>query len=70
MVVIVFLVIVIGGGLTLEGAPKEELTRESAVYLLVVLLSAIALYRISKAKGPAPKWRMGKRADDNPDEDW
>ncbi len=70
LTIIAFVAIVVGGGFTLQDVPDGEFTKEVGIYLIVVLVSAIALVRIGFAKGPKPRWRWGKKPDDNPDEDW
>jgi hypothetical protein len=41
-----------------------------AYALPVIVLETITLLVVCVAKGPAPRWRMGKRPTDNPEEDW
>jgi hypothetical protein len=65
-----WLVVVLGGAFTLDDTPKNEFTHELGIYLLVVLIATVGMVIISLAKGPTPRWRMGKRPDDNPDEDF
>lgn len=45
--------------------------RLSPAYLLpVIVVETACLLLVCFAKGPTPRWRMGKRPTDNPDEDW
>jgi len=39
-------------------------------YLAGVLLATGALVALVMAKGPAPRWRWGKKSDDDPAEDF
>ncbi len=68
---VVFVIVLIGSGVVILGdAPQDEFTSETAIYMLVVAASVVMLIVTSLIKGPVPKWRMGKRADDDPDEDF
>ena len=66
----VFLVIITGGTVVLEGAPRHSLSAQLGVYLLIVLIATISLIALAYFKGPKPKWRWGKRGHDNQDEDF
>jgi hypothetical protein len=42
---------------------------ETGFYLLFVAIATIGLIQIALRKGPPPRWRWGKKPDDNPNED-
>ena len=69
-VVVIYLVVVAAGALVIKDTPDGEFTKEVGFYLLTVAIATSALVRISISKGPKPKWRWGKKPDDNPEEDF
>ena len=70
-VLLVFGAVLIGGGeVLLKNAPRHVYSDAAGAYLALVLISTAVLVVIAYKKGPAPKWRWGKRDDDNPDEDY
>jgi len=48
---------------------KPDIT-DIILLLLVTLSGVLLLIGIAYAKGPQPRWRMGKKPTDNPDEDF
>ena len=68
--VFVWLIIVLGSSFILSGSAKNEMSPEGWVYLSIVFLSTIPLILLSYKTGPKPRWRWGKKDDDNPDEDF
>lgn len=69
-VIVVWVLIVIGGTTAITDVPEADQSQESAFFLTFMVIATIALFRISYAKGPKPRWRWGKQADDDPDEDF
>ena len=67
---LVFLVVVVGGGFMIADTPKGQFTAGIAAYIIAVLLASAGLAIISIIKGPPPKWRWGSKPDDNPHEDY
>lgn len=68
----VFLLLVLGAAFYLEDSLQnadQEMFKVVTFYSLI-FLAIIALLAISYLKGPRPKWRWGKREDDNPEEDF
>lgn len=59
------LVITLAATAFLDGTPGE-----SAFFILIFILATAGLFQISFRKGPWPRWRWGKKPDDNPDEDF
>ena len=70
LVIVDFIILAIGGAILLmPGGAQQTSSSEIlrfAGYLTV--LTGIVLY-ISLARGPKPRWRWGKKPDDNPSED-
>lgn len=50
-------------------SPQDPTTGQMAVFFGVLVLDIAALVWIAMTKGPTPRWRWGKRSDDNPHED-
>lgn len=69
LAVLAFVAIALGGALMIADTPEGEFTMEVGVYILAVLLSAVTLVRLGYTKGPAPRWRWGKKPGDDPDKD-
>lgn len=68
-VVAVFLLFVLLGAFSIMDTPDGEFTFEVGLYLMFVAVMATLLVVISYKKGPSPKWRWGKKPDDDPDKD-
>lgn len=66
----IWLLLVIGGATAILDVPEAQQARESAFFLLFIVVATAGLIRISYAKGPKPRWRWGKKPDDNPEEDF
>lgn len=67
----VFLLFVLVVSAFLAPTKGEDPTSLRLVMWLLFLLSALfILIGICYAKGPVPRWRWGKKPDDNPDEDF
>ena len=65
-----YIIIVIGAATYLLPQKPETPSQLALVTFGLVMLSATFLLAgISYAKGPAPRWRWGATASDNPDED-
>lgn len=69
-VIITFLTLVIAGSVIFDKAPRDKISPELALYIAYVLILVAILAWISIKKGPAPRWRWGKRQDDDPVEDY
>lgn len=65
---LIFLAIIIGNAavITVHKPSDEPLWQ----YSIIFITSIFALIVIATVKGPTPKWRWGKRDDDNEDEDF
>ena len=61
-----YLVVVVAGAWTIRDVPQGQFTREIGAYLLVVTVATAGLLRVAYRHGPRPKWRWGKRDDDDP----
>lgn len=70
LAIIVYILIVLGGAITLKDVPDNTFTKEVGFYLTFVAIATAALVRLSYKYGPKPKWRWGKKADDDPRQDW
>lgn len=64
-----FMAVVIGGAMFLPETKPTEISRDVLVFLAYIAIAATILFYISYNKGPEPKWRWGKKPDDNPEED-
>ena len=62
----IWLVFVLGATLIIDESSPSTVW----VFLSLVFLSLIPLIIISHKTGPKPKWRWGKKQDDDPDLDW
>ncbi|HEY0889935.1 MAG TPA: hypothetical protein VGE38_10020 [Nocardioides sp.] len=60
-VIIGFVVLVVGGALTLGEADDGV-----AGFLVYVAVLVVALFAISRVKGPSPRWRWGRTDADDP----
>lgn len=69
-VILLFLILVLAGLLPLTHVPQHRLAGRPIGYIIYILVLTAILYYICREKGPAPKWRWGKRAGDNPNEDF
>ena len=68
--VLVFLVFIACTSVILLPSADKPFSSLQLVIFLMFLVSAIfIMVGISYAKGPMPRWRWGKKPDDNPDED-
>ena len=70
LVVGVYLVVVVAGGLAFLDAPESAQPKEIGFYLLFVAIATVGLVRITLRKGPRPRWRWGRKPGDNPAEDF
>lgn len=68
-VVGLYILIIAAGATAFTDAPQDSANLESALYSFILVASTISLIRVGYAKGPVPRWRWGKRPDDNPNED-
>ena len=69
-VVIGYLVVVIGGALTLVNVPDGQITKDVGIFFVIIAVATVALIRISVTKGPKPKWRWGKDTTDDSHKDF
>lgn len=65
-----FLCVVIAGIFFLKDTPRNTVTQDVILYLAFVLLAILTLVVVSYKKGPKPKWRWGKKSDDESDVDF
>ncbi len=68
--VVVFILVLLFGLVLLKDVPENTYTKEVGYYLVLVFGAAITLVLLSYLKGPTPKWRWGKKPDDNKEEDF
>lgn len=54
----------------LPAKPEQPTLSQHLLFLGAVVLDLLVILGITMAKGPSPKWRWGKKHDDNPDEDF
>jgi uncharacterized membrane protein YhaH (DUF805 family) len=54
----------------LPAKPAQPTAGQLTLYFGVLLVALAALVVLGFAKGPVPRWRWGKRSDDNHDEDF
>lgn len=66
----VYLLIVLIPAFILKDAHSNSANKEAFFYLGYVLIATGCLLLITYKKGPKPKWRLGKKSTDNPDEDF
>jgi hypothetical protein len=62
--------IVVLAAMQLPAKPAQPTTAELLRFLGITFLVATNLILVTRITGPAPRWRWGKRPDDNPDEDF
>ena len=70
LVVAGYLVLVVALAPAFLDAPQADQARELGFFLLFVAMATGGLIQISLLKGPRPRWRWGRKPDDNPDEDF
>jgi hypothetical protein len=70
LVVGVYLVVVVAGGLAILDAPESVQPKEIGFYLLFVAIATVGLVQITLRKGPRPRWRWGRKPEDNSAEDF
>jgi hypothetical protein len=68
-VVGIYLIVLIGGSMTLVNEDTSGGDPEFGVFFIYLLVATGALMLICIRKGPKPKWRWGKKPTDNPTED-
>jgi hypothetical protein len=51
-------------------APEETAGREAGFFFLFLAAATACLLMVSVKNGPKPRWRWGRKPDDNPDEDF
>lgn len=64
--VVVYLFILIPSNLYFMNGSKKGIL----IFLGILILATLILLLVSFWKGPTPKWRFGKREDDDPNEDF
>ena len=62
--------LVLSGLLLLHDIPSDEYRAEVGIYLALVAIYTVVLVAYTRNRGPEPKWRWGKRDDDDPDADY
>ncbi|MEO6470415.1 MAG: hypothetical protein ABIR57_01200, partial [Aeromicrobium sp.] len=62
LVLTTYIVLMIGGGITLSAVRPDAGGLQTALYLVAALILTAALFAILIEKGPAPKWRWGRHA--------
>ena len=68
--VIVFLLgVVVAAAVLVEDEPRNTLSRDGILFIVISISLALGLFWVSYVKGPSPKWRWGKRPGDSPDDD-
>lgn len=68
---VIFLIsVAISAALLVDDEPRNTITRDGLVFIAAVVVLALGLLFVTLAKGPAPRWRWGQAAGDNPDEDF
>lgn len=71
VVVLGWMALMIGAALVLaDPSGDRRFSAEAAVFSMFAVVVTAALIRVCYRKGPKPKWRWGKRPDDDPDEDF
>ncbi len=70
LTVAVFLALSLSAARLLPPKPQQPATSELVSFLAILLGLTVALLAIGYAKGPAPRWRWGKKPSDTPDEDF
>jgi hypothetical protein len=69
LTIAVFLLVVFAGLLLIPANSKTPVI-DMFIYLAFVALAILGLVYVATKKGPSPKWRWGKKHDDNPREDF
>ena len=57
-------------GVLLKDVPKNTYQSEVGTFLILVFLSTLLLVFITYKKGPKPKWRWGKKLNDDQELDY
>lgn len=65
-----YLVIVIALVPAFLDAPEGVAAREAGFFVILFTAATAGLILISLNKGPRPRWRWGRKPEDNPDEDF
>lgn len=63
------LVVIGAAAVVLGTVAPEDAWWPVAVFIALTTVVAAALVRVSMVRGPAPRWRWGRRPDDDPSED-
>lgn len=66
----IYLVLLLAIGLTLLDVQNDSKNRELGFFFTFVIVISFAMIRVCYRMGPKPKWRWGKKPDDDPNEDW
>ena len=64
------LLVAVIAAIFVDDEPRNTITQDGILFVASVVILSLCLMMISLAKGPAPKWRWGQTAADNPDEDF
>ncbi|USN96268.1 MAG: hypothetical protein H6797_04300 [Candidatus Nomurabacteria bacterium] len=65
-----FAVVITAGITVLPPKPEQPTASQLVLFIGIVVADIVAVMLITSAKGPAPRWRWGKKPGDNPDEDF
>lgn len=70
VVVVGYVVVIVAMIPAFLDAPEAVERREAALFFLFTFLATFGLVKICFLKGPAPRWRWGRKPGDNPEEDF
>lgn len=68
--IILFLGFTMGSISLLDKVSKDMFVEFLIAVIIFSLLSVLTMIIVSIDKAPAPRWRWGRKPDDNPDEDF
>jgi len=69
-VIVIFILLVILSSNIIKGINENEISINLISYFVVIFSLIVALISISYIKGPKPKWRWGRKDDDDPELDY
>lgn len=69
-VVVGYVVVVVALVPAFLDAPQAVAAKEAGFFVMLVTAATAGLLLVCISKGPRPKWRWGKKAGDNPAEDF
>ncbi len=65
-----FAFVAISGFLVLNDVDSSTESAQATIFTILVFGSSIPMVLVFYKTGPKPKWRWGKKNDDDPDLDW